>query len=216
MSFFSSRRQGDNRPADHPPATTPQRELPAQTSSGFTQPVGFETVLGANTTLEGTLRSSANVRLDGTFTGTLEISGNVLVGETAKINADINAKNISIAGAVRGNVSGKKVQLLRTGRIWGDIQATALTTEEGAFIDGKITMISKETAAEPAPKPISSESPAVDNVPPAADAPPSAAPDAPSAVETPATMDTAASEKPSDTPEADAQPDATTDTQEST
>jgi cytoskeletal protein CcmA (bactofilin family) len=114
------------------------------------QPVGFETVLGANCTLEGTLRSNSNVRLDGMFTGTLEITGNVLVGETAKITADINAKNISIAGAVRGNVTGKKVQLLRTGRIWGDIHAQALTTEEGAFIDGKITMVSKEQLAVPA------------------------------------------------------------------
>lgn len=142
MSFFGSRRQNDPpAPASKPaqPQQPPPQQLPP-----VSQPVGFETVLGANTTLEGTLRSSANVRLDGTFTGTLEISGNVLVGETAKINADINAKNISIAGAVRGNVSGKKVQLLRTGRIWGDIHAMALTTEEGAFIDGKITMISQE------------------------------------------------------------------------
>jgi len=112
------------------------------------QPVGFETVLGANSVMEGTLKSSANVRLDGQFTGTLEITGNVLVGETAQINADIHAKNVSIAGAVRGNVSGKKVQLLRTGRIWGDIRAQALTTEEGAFIDGKITMITQEPPAE--------------------------------------------------------------------
>jgi cytoskeletal protein CcmA (bactofilin family) len=118
--------------------------------------VGFDTVLGANTVLEGVLRSGSNVRLDGTFTGTLEINGNVLVGETAKINADINAKNISIAGAVRGNITGKKVQLLRTGRIWGDIHAQALTTEEGAFIDGKITMIGKEdeaaASAQPGPE----------------------------------------------------------------
>lgn len=142
MSFFGSRRQNEPpTPASKPaqPQQPPPQQLPP-----VAQPVGFETVLGANTTLEGTLRSNANVRLDGTFTGTLEISGNVLVGETAKINADINAKNISIAGAVRGNVSGKKVQLLRTGRIWGDIHAMALTTEEGAFIDGKITMISHE------------------------------------------------------------------------
>jgi cytoskeletal protein CcmA (bactofilin family) len=116
-------------------------------------PVGFETVLGANSTMDGTLQSNANVRLDGAFTGTLEITGNVLVGETAKINADINAKNISIAGAVRGNVSGKKVQILRTGRVWGDISATALTTEEGAFIDGKISMISHEAARIEAEKP---------------------------------------------------------------
>ncbi|HVU13818.1 MAG TPA: polymer-forming cytoskeletal protein [Phototrophicaceae bacterium] len=138
MSFFGNRRQAETAPTPAPP------KPPVVTAQ---PPVGFETVLGANSTLEGHLRSNANVRLDGTFTGTLEISGNILVGETAQINADINAKNISIAGAVRGNVNGKKVQLLRTGRIWGDIRATALTTEEGAFIDGKITMISQQEDA---------------------------------------------------------------------
>ena len=140
MSFFSSRRPTEDvtdTVEDRP--HLPQPAAPAQ-------PVGFETVLGANSSLEGVLRSRSNVRLDGTFSGTLEIEGNVLVGETARITADINAKNISIAGAVRGNVSGKKVQLLRTGRVWGDISATALTTEEGAFIDGKITMVGHQAS----------------------------------------------------------------------
>lgn len=144
MSFFGNRRQADAAPA---PAPQKPQVVTPQT------PVGFETVLGGNSTLEGHLKSNANVRLDGTFSGTLEIGGNVLVGETAQINADINAKNISIAGAVRGNVNGKKVQLLRTGRIWGDIRATALTTEEGAFIDGKITMVSPQVAPEEDPEP---------------------------------------------------------------
>ncbi len=134
MAFFSKSRQ--NEPDPEPQE---ERSKPPQPTAP-THPIGFETVLGTNCKLEGTLSSSGNIRLDGTFIGTLDISGNVLVGETAKIEADVHARNISIAGAVRGNVSGKKVQLLRTGRIWGDIQATALTTEEGAFIDGKITM----------------------------------------------------------------------------
>jgi cytoskeletal protein CcmA (bactofilin family) len=145
MSFFGTRRQSETSP--EPVSKKP--ELPQGPVAP--QPVvGFETVLGANSTLEGTLRSSANIRLDGVFTGTLEITGNVLVGETAKITADINARNISIAGAVRGNISGKKVQLLRTGRVWGDIHAAALTTEEGAFIDGKITMAPPEGVKRPA------------------------------------------------------------------
>src|SRR4051812_49099749 len=119
------------------PSTPGSGPQPGQTPR---QPVGFETVLGANSTLKGEFKSQANVRLDGTFEGTLEIEGNVLVGETSRITADINAKNISIAGAVRGNIVGNKIQLLRTGRVWGDITAAAITTEEGAFIDGKITM----------------------------------------------------------------------------
>ncbi len=154
MSFFSSRRQGDN----PPPASAAGRIQSAQTLPAPSQPVGFDTVLGANTVIEGVLRSGSNVRLDGTFTGTLEINGNILVGETAKINADINAKNISIAGAVRGNITGKKVQLLRTGRIWGDIHAQALTTEEGAFIDGKITMIGKDDQTAVSSQPTAEES----------------------------------------------------------
>lgn len=145
MSFFSKRQPEPEQPKE------PERPRPItpQPATVPTPPptVGFETVLGANSEMNGELISSANVRLDGTFTGTLNISGNVLIGETAKINADVNAKNISIAGAVRGNVSGKKVQILRTGRVWGDISAQALSTEEGAFIDGKISMQTKESAA---------------------------------------------------------------------
>jgi cytoskeletal protein CcmA (bactofilin family) len=129
MAFFSSRRQPEQPEPD-------ERDAPRSAPS----PIGFETVLGGNASMEGVLSSSGNVRLDGTFSGTLHISGNILVGETAKINADIDARNISIAGAVRGNVTGNKVQILRTGRIWGDIHASALATEEGAFIDGRITM----------------------------------------------------------------------------
>lgn len=138
MTFFSNRRTSDA--AENTPD--------AVTSSTAHSPVGFDTVVGASCAIEGTLRSDANIRLDGQFSGTLEITGNVLVGETAKITADINARNISIAGTVRGNVTGKKVQLLRTARVWGDITATALATEEGAFIDGKISMMSEPAEHE--------------------------------------------------------------------
>lgn len=134
MGIFSSRRQVED---DH----HEQREAAQIARTPASQsPIGFETVLGTHCEMEGKLSSEGNVRLDGTFSGHLNISGNVLVGETAKINADIHARNVSIAGAVRGNVSGNKIQILRTGRVWGDISARALTTEEGAFIDGRITM----------------------------------------------------------------------------
>ena len=142
MSLFGGRKSqklpnegGEPRPAPKP-------------SPLSRQPVGFDTVLGANTTLLGELRSQADVRLDGTFEGTLEIEGNVLVGETGKINADIHARNVSVAGAVRGDISGKKVQLLRTARVWGNINAAAITTEEGAFIDGKLTMVEHDASTQ--------------------------------------------------------------------
>lgn len=139
MSAFFANRRGQ---AD----VEPQENVTVMPAG---RPVGFDTVIGSNTQFEGTFNSSGNVRMDGEFAGSLEISGNILVGESAEIRADINARNISIAGTVRGNVSGNKVQLLRTGRIWGDISASALTTEEGAFIDGKITMVGHSATRPP-------------------------------------------------------------------
>ena len=146
MSFFSGGRRQNQPSREHQPEQAPVPERPKP--NPLRQPVGFETVLGANSTLRGDLKSQANIRLDGTFEGNLEIEGNVLVGETGKITADINAKNVVIAGAVRGNVNGNKVQLLRTSRVWGDISAAAITTEEGAFIDGKITMVRHDASIQ--------------------------------------------------------------------
>lgn len=162
MSIFGNRRQTEL-PA---PALEPKPLVLTSTSSAM---IGFETVLGRNSVLEGSFRCSANVRIDGVFSGQLEIAGNMLVGETARITADINARNISIAGTVNGNVNGRKVQILRTGRVKGDIRATALTTEEGAFIDGKITMIGEE------PKPENELSSPLESSAIATDSPPTAA-----------------------------------------
>ena len=135
--------------------TPPDREMseprtPPALSDGkpARQPIGFETIIGANCTFKGELGSTANVRIDGTVEGAVNVEGNIMVGESARISADVHGRNISIAGAIRGNVTGQKIQLLQTGRVWGDIHATALTTEEGAFIDGKIAMVGHPAVGE--------------------------------------------------------------------
>ena len=131
---------------DPQPVQRVEAPIPAKPIIAPERPEGFQTVLGAGSRMDGKLRAEGNIRLDGKFVGALEITGNVLIGQPANITADIHAKNISIAGAVRGNVVGDKVQLLRTARVWGDITAVSLKTEEGALIDGKISMITRNEA----------------------------------------------------------------------
>ncbi len=133
-------------PPNAPPApNTP----PTAVAPPSRQAVGFETVLGANTTFNGEIKSRANVRIDGQFDGDVQVDGNLLIGETARVHANLQAKSeIRIAGAVRGDVSGHKVHLARTGRVWGDITANFLVTEEGAFIEGKINMINHPALAQ--------------------------------------------------------------------
>ncbi len=126
--------RGKQQPEETSQEAIPQIQPPAP------QSVLFETVLGPDTVFKGVLKSPGSVRLEGKFVGDLELDGNALIGEQACITADIIAANVTIAGAVRGNISGQRIQLLRTGRVWGDIEASSISTEDGAFIRGTITM----------------------------------------------------------------------------
>ena len=77
----------------------------------------IETVIGPNCYLQGTIQSDGGIRIDGVFQGDLETTGNLIIGESAKVVAEIEAHNVSVAGAVKGNISGNKVEILETGRV---------------------------------------------------------------------------------------------------
>ena len=100
----------------------------------------IETVIGPNAHFRGELVSEGGVRIDGIFEGTINTTGNLVVGETAKVIADIVANNVSISGAVKGNISGNRVEILETGRVWGDLTVSSLLLNEGAYLRGQTTM----------------------------------------------------------------------------
>jgi len=130
-------------------ASTPRLSPP-----GTPVPLGFETIIGVHTALKGDLHSAANARIDGDFEGSIHIEGNLMVGETAHVTANIEARNLAIAGVVHGNLTGNKIQIQRTGRVWGDVNASALVMEDGAFIEGKIAMDAHPSAHDPDSTPL--------------------------------------------------------------
>lgn len=100
----------------------------------------IETVIGPNAHFRGILISEGGIRIDGIFEGNIETTGNLVIGESAKVIADIRANNISVSGAVKGNISGNRVEVLETGRVWGDLTVTSLLISEGAYLRGQTTM----------------------------------------------------------------------------
>ncbi len=64
----------------------------------------FQDVVGTNSSFEGDLKSDGNVRIDGFFRGSIESAGNVIIGEMAKVLADVTAQNISVSGALKGTI----------------------------------------------------------------------------------------------------------------
>jgi cytoskeletal protein CcmA (bactofilin family) len=140
------------------------REKPSAAPSAA--PVSkIETIIGPNAHFRGEIQSDGGMRIDGICEGTLDIAGNLVIGESAKIIADITANNISISGAVKGNINGNRVEILKTGRVWGDLVISSLLLEEGAYLRGQTTMHGDiEPPLIEAPKtkpPVASPSPAI-------------------------------------------------------
>lgn len=128
--FGREEKKTERRP--QPPAAAPA--APAAPSARI------ETVIGPNAHFRGDLISEGGIRIDGIFEGNIETTGNLVIGESAKVIAEIRANNISISGAVKGNISGNRVEILETGRVWGDLTVNSLLLNEGAYLRGQTTM----------------------------------------------------------------------------
>lgn len=100
----------------------------------------IETIIGPNACFRGDIQSDGGIRIDGVFEGTIEVTGNLVIGEGAKIIADIQANNVSISGAIKGNINGNRVEILDTGRVWGNLTINSLLLNEGAYLRGQTTM----------------------------------------------------------------------------
>ena len=101
-------------------------------------------VLGSGIIWRGKLTGKGGVRIEGTFEGEIDIQGLVVIGETGKITCDnVRANTVIVAGGINGSITAEKLEIRKTGRIWGDVTISAFSTEEGGFLRGQITMQEK-------------------------------------------------------------------------
>lgn len=104
------------------------------------RPAGASTfsMLGADTVITGNIEASADLHIDGRVDG--DIACNALVqGEGSEITGAIRAETIRIAGLVRGTIAAREVVILKTARIEGDVAYDALTIEQGARLEGRLS-----------------------------------------------------------------------------
>lgn len=133
---------GRDKQAAHPKQTYAQH--PAQTASYAAESVPttgkIETVIGANCRLSGTLVSDGGVRVEGVFEGQIQTTGNLIIAETAKVYAEVEAYNVVVAGALKGNINANRVEISETGKHWGDMVVNSLLLSEGAYHRGQTNM----------------------------------------------------------------------------
>ncbi len=103
-----------------------------------------ETLIGRNAVLEGTIKTGKVVRIDGKIKGDIDALG-VLIGTEAEVVGDINTKAIVVYGLVEGNINASEtIEIMPKAKVVGDIKTNILTIAEGAYFDGKSSMITKK------------------------------------------------------------------------
>jgi len=85
------------------------------------------------------------------FEGKIDLEGLIIVGQKGRVESDlIKADTVIVGGSVRSDIQAKRVEIRRTGRVWGDVSTVRFSTEEGAYLRGKIQMeeVPEEIKAE--------------------------------------------------------------------
>ncbi|MGE5425378.1 MAG: bactofilin family protein [Syntrophothermus sp.] len=98
-------------------------------------------LLGSGTIIKGDITLNGDFRIDGTFIGSVNCKGKVVVGPSGQINGDIVCQNADFSGLVEATVKVTELLTLKeSARFAGDIVTGKLAIEPGAAFSGNCTM----------------------------------------------------------------------------
>jgi cytoskeletal protein CcmA (bactofilin family) len=113
-------------------------------------PNELNALLGRGSEFEGKLSFEGTVRIDGTFRGDIQSGGLLMIGEPAKVEAEITVDAAVIGGEVQGNITARsRIELQPTARVSGTLSTPALVVQQGALFDGHCQMQRRERSARP-------------------------------------------------------------------
>ena len=138
---------------------TPAPQAPSSESSYSSSRSGSSTrnILSSDVDIKGNVKFTDDLVVDGKIEGEIISSGNLTIGENARIKAEINTGTIVVYGKIHGNLTGaQRIDIKSSAEVVGDIKTAVLSIEAGAIFVGKSTVgavAPQETAPEPEPEP---------------------------------------------------------------
>jgi cytoskeletal protein CcmA (bactofilin family) len=109
-------------------------------------------LLGPGTEFDGRLTFSGTVRIDAKFKGSIVTEDVLVVGEQARIDADLTCGTVIVYGEVNGNIRAKHgVELRHPARVRGNVETPSLLLEKGVLFHGESRMQPQERSGRPLP-----------------------------------------------------------------
>ena len=91
--------------------------------------------------LKGELTFEETFRIDGKFEGKIPSGSELILGDSAEVDAEIHVERVSINGALKGVVyATERIEIHPRARVTASLHTPVLRIEEGAFFQGSCDM----------------------------------------------------------------------------
>ena len=96
--------------------------------------------LGSSLHVKGEISGNEDLLIDGTVEGLIQLDERKLtIGPSAKVTADIIAREVVVYGNVKGNLRAKdRIEIKKDGSVNGDLTTSRIMIEDGAYFKGSI------------------------------------------------------------------------------
>ena len=110
-------------------------------------PESVISIIGPGMKVIGDCHTDGTVRVEGTVEGSVHAGKAVVIGKQGVVRGDIVTQDAVISGRVEGSlVAESRLELQATCRIEGEIKTRRMQLEEGAVLNGTVTMGDKSRA----------------------------------------------------------------------
>lgn len=97
------------------------------------------TSVDADAEFEGILNGK-DAQILGKFKGEILLTGKLVIGEGAKVDARVTADVVEISGAYKGELGTRALVLLEKARVDGSVHAKSLSVRDGALLNGAVNI----------------------------------------------------------------------------
>ena len=121
--------------------------LPSDEKWGTTQVAN----IGKSISVKGDVTGDEDTVIEGRVHGRVDLKNHHLtVGPNGVVEGELNAKQVTVVGKVNGNVSAiERLELADSSQVSGDLHSPRLLIQEGAQLNGNVSMKGGAAAAAP-------------------------------------------------------------------
>ncbi|MGB9695457.1 MAG: bactofilin family protein [Caldisericaceae bacterium] len=104
-----------------------------------------QSVFAKDLSIKGDIVCNGLLRIEGNIEGSVKGNGEITVAENATAKAEIEGRKVIVLGRIEGNVKAKEsVDIVASGKVFGDVTTDKIAIEEGAVFTGKCITKSPE------------------------------------------------------------------------